>query len=184
MRIESDPAPIIVTALMAPQDFAWANTLRQRHFPPERNVLDAHVTLFHHLPPSSGRPKSKLDCMTRLVRRIARRPMRDAERGVVNLGRWRCLSGWRVRSCWRCARNWPIRFSRAADPTGPARRPRLHITVQNKVKAGEVKARGLAELSLNANFVASAACRSAGLGSFYYRGGPWEPIGRHMFRGR
>merc|ERR1712034_58212 len=37
---------------MGAADFAWANALRRRHFPPERNFLDAHITLFHHLPPS------------------------------------------------------------------------------------------------------------------------------------
>ena len=45
-------APIIVTATMGDADFAWADGLRRAHFPPERNVLSAHITLFHHLPPS------------------------------------------------------------------------------------------------------------------------------------
>ena len=45
------PAPIIVTALLGASDFAWANSLRRAHFPPERNLVPAHITLFHHLPP-------------------------------------------------------------------------------------------------------------------------------------
>jgi hypothetical protein len=45
-------APIIITAEMGKADQAWANGLRAKHFPHERNFLDAHITLFHHLPPS------------------------------------------------------------------------------------------------------------------------------------
>jgi hypothetical protein len=43
-------APIIISALLGPEDFGWLNDLRRAHFPPERNQLDAHLTLFHHLP--------------------------------------------------------------------------------------------------------------------------------------
>jgi hypothetical protein len=45
-------APIIITADMGKTDQAWANGLRRAHFPAERNYVDAHITLFHHLPPS------------------------------------------------------------------------------------------------------------------------------------
>jgi hypothetical protein len=38
-------APLIVTAELPPDLQAWATSLRQRHFPPERNYLAAHVTL-------------------------------------------------------------------------------------------------------------------------------------------
>ena len=44
-------APIIVTALFAPEDQAWFDRQRQAYFPPERNHLAAHLTMFHHLPP-------------------------------------------------------------------------------------------------------------------------------------
>ena len=44
-------APLIVTATLPPSEFAWADALRRAHFPPERNYLQAHVTLFHALPP-------------------------------------------------------------------------------------------------------------------------------------
>ena len=46
------PAPFIVTAELPGEVFAWANGLRRAHFPPERNNLAAHVTLFHSLAPS------------------------------------------------------------------------------------------------------------------------------------
>jgi hypothetical protein len=51
--IASSPsAPIIITATLGPEDLAWADGLRRAHFPADRNVLPAHLTLFHHLPPS------------------------------------------------------------------------------------------------------------------------------------
>jgi hypothetical protein len=45
-------APIIITADMGKTDQAWANGLRRAHFPAVRNHVDAHITLFLHLPPS------------------------------------------------------------------------------------------------------------------------------------
>ncbi len=53
MAGEASGAPIIVTALMGPADFGWAEGLRHAHFPPARNLVPAHITLFHHLPPSA-----------------------------------------------------------------------------------------------------------------------------------
>jgi len=44
---------LIVTAELAAEDFAWLDRLRQAHFPPERNRLRAHLTMFHALPPSA-----------------------------------------------------------------------------------------------------------------------------------
>jgi len=44
---------LIVAAEFAPADFAWLDRLRRAHFPPERNLLPAHLTLFHALPPSA-----------------------------------------------------------------------------------------------------------------------------------
>ena len=45
-------ARIIVSALLAPADQRRLDDLRRAHYPPDRNRLPAHLTLFHHLPPS------------------------------------------------------------------------------------------------------------------------------------
>jgi hypothetical protein len=42
--------PLIVTALMDAVAQERFDQLRRSHFPPERNHLDAHLTLFHRLP--------------------------------------------------------------------------------------------------------------------------------------
>ncbi len=60
---------MVVTALFGRQDQAWFNALRREHYPPERNMLDAHLTLFHHLPPSvNDELKHRLTQETRGVR--------------------------------------------------------------------------------------------------------------------
>jgi len=42
--------PLILTAQLPDGLQGWATALRTAHFPPERNYLAAHVTLFHALP--------------------------------------------------------------------------------------------------------------------------------------
>ena len=44
---------LIVTADFAPADFAWLEGLRRANYPPERNQVPVHLTLFHALPPSA-----------------------------------------------------------------------------------------------------------------------------------
>jgi hypothetical protein len=41
----------ILTAELDAESFAWLDGLRRRCFPPERNVLSAHLTMFHGLSP-------------------------------------------------------------------------------------------------------------------------------------
>lgn len=42
--------PLIVTLKIDAESFDYFDSLRRRYFPPERNFLSAHLTLFHHLP--------------------------------------------------------------------------------------------------------------------------------------
>lgn len=44
------PQPLVLTLKLDQTTFDLFNELRQQHFPPERNFLPAHVTLFHALP--------------------------------------------------------------------------------------------------------------------------------------
>ncbi|MEO7655623.1 MAG: 2'-5' RNA ligase family protein, partial [Sphingomicrobium sp.] len=44
---------LIVTAELGNEDQAWLDRMRRAHFPPERNQLAAHLTIFHALPPSA-----------------------------------------------------------------------------------------------------------------------------------
>ena len=54
---------------------------------------------------------------------------------------------------------------------------RPHVTIQNKVSPAE--ARALLR-TLEADFTPRPV-QIAGLASWWYRGGPWAPLSRHMF---
>ncbi|MBW6525786.1 2'-5' RNA ligase family protein [Sphingomonas sp. RHCKR7] len=175
----SDPdapslAPIIVTALFGAADQAFLDAQRRAFFPPERNQLAAHLTMFHHLPPSGAAElRQRLVAETRGVP-----PPRARLAGLVSLGRG---VAYRVESAALEA----IR-ARLAEAFRGLLTPqdqagwRAHVTVQNKVEPGEARAL-LARLT--AEFVARPVT-IAGLGAYWYRGGPWEPLSRHLFDAR
>jgi hypothetical protein len=166
-------APIIITATMGKAEQAWANRLRTAHFPPERNYLDAHITLFHHLPPAHlGEIKSRLAAMAR-----EHAPPPATLCDVMMLGRG---VAYRV----DCPALLAMRDALADGFTGlltpqDQARPRLHITVQNKVEPAVAKA-------LHAALLAEFHPRPfaiTGLAAHYYRGGPWEAIQAWSFSG-
>ncbi|WP_332804509.1 2'-5' RNA ligase family protein [Sphingomonas sp. RT2P30] len=165
------PAPIIVTALFGAADAAWFDRLRRQHFPPERNHLAAHLTMFHHLPPSlAGEIKRQLASATRGVAaphaQIA---------GLVSLG---AGVAYRIDSDDLRAIRGRLadHFTGMLTPQDQAGwRP--HVTVQNKVRPDVARALLRA---LEADFTPRRLA-IAGLASWWYRGGPWEPLSRHMF---
>lgn len=174
MSAQETLAPVIITAQMGKGDQAHFNALRQQHFPPQRNFLDAHITLFHHLPPMHlSEIKARLAA---LARESAPPPAILSE--VMMLGRG---VAYRI----DCPELLAMRdelvegFTGLLTPQDQAR-PRLHITVQNKVEPREAKA-------LHALLSAGFQPRQlpiTGLSAFYYRGGPWEPIQSWSFSGR
>ena len=165
-------APLIVTAEL-PQDLAsWATGLRRAHYPPERNVLDAHVTLFHSLPPSCE------DEMRDLLALIACRPPVPARlTGVMALGGGTAL---RIESEGMLALREELaeRFFGLLTPQDQ-HPPRLHVTIQNKVTKREAR-------ELQQQLAAELQPRDfafRGLALHRYRGGPWEFVKRWLFRG-
>jgi 2'-5' RNA ligase len=164
-------APIIVSAIFGDEDFAYLDRLRREHFPPERNQVPAHVTLFHHLAPDlAAELKQRLLGATRKQARP-----RAALAGLQNLGRG---VAFRIESP-------ELEAIRAdlADAFAPMLTPqdsagwRPHVTIQNKVQPAAAKAL-LAQLSAT---LSPRPLVIAGLASWWYRGGPWEPLSRHMF---
>jgi hypothetical protein len=165
-------APIIVTALLGRADFAWADGLRRAHFPPDRNLIPAHLTLFHHLPPSA-----LAEVAARLKRLCAGPPPAARLTEVMLLGRG---VAFRVDSPDLMAMRDELAdaFTGLLTPQDQVR-PRLHITVQNKVSPQEAKALAA---QLRADF-RSRPLAIAGLAAWRYRGGPWESAMQAMFRG-
>ncbi len=166
-------APLIVTAQLPPDIFSWATQLRTEHYPPERNHLKAHVTLFHALPHFVAGE------LRELVGRIAGRtaPVPARLEGVMSLG-----SGTALRlsspALLECRDEIAERFTGLL--TGQdSHPPRLHITVQNKVTPAEAKA-------LQAELGARMEPRDfafRGLEVHAYHGGPWELLHAVRFRG-
>jgi hypothetical protein len=173
MVAPDSPAPLIVTALLGAADFAWADGLRRRHFPPERNVVPAHISLFRHLPPA------RLDELSRLLRDLAAEPPPSARLAqLIPLGRG---VAYQVHSPELLAMRDHIaeafRYDLIPQDQG---RPRLHITVQNKVEP--VVARALLQ-ELAVSFSARPLA-IIGLAVWHYRGGPWQPAFSVKFRGK
>ena len=49
-----EASPLIITLALNKEAFAFFDSLRRTYFPAERNFLQAHLTLFHHLPPHAA----------------------------------------------------------------------------------------------------------------------------------
>lgn len=168
------PAPVIVTAEFGKADFAWLDRLRRTHFPVERNQLPAHLTLFHHLPPSL---LPELDGRLKAEVRAMRRPSATIGDAML-LGRGVAL---RV----RCEMLEALRERLAETFTGSltpqdAARWRPHVTIQNKAEPAEAKT---LHARLTADFQHARPLFLAGIATHFYRGGPWEPIARYPFAG-
>ncbi|GAA0300664.1 2'-5' RNA ligase family protein [Sphingomonas oligophenolica] len=160
-----------MTALFGKADAAWFDALRRAHYPPERNQLPAHLTMFHHLAPSLAEElKRRLAEETRRVKAPLARVA-----GLVSLGQG---TAFRIESPGLA----DIR-DRLGDAFAPMLMPqdsagwRPHVTIQNKVGPAAAKA---LQHRLEAEFIPRPVA-IAGLASWWYRGGPWAPLSRHMF---
>jgi len=134
--------------------------------------VPAHLTLFHHLPPSVERELGQ-----RLAIYAATPRPRARLAGVIDLG---AGTAFRVESeeLEDIRHDLADAFRGILIPQDKA--PwRPHITIQNKVEPRE--ARRLQE-SLRATFQ-PRPLEVKGLASWRYMGGPWEPIRTHIFRG-
>ncbi|WP_336964141.1 2'-5' RNA ligase family protein [Sphingobium aquiterrae] len=157
---------------MGAADFAWADGLRRAHFPPERNRLPAHLTLFHHLPPSV-----EAELLRRLAALCASPPPPARLAGFIDLDGGVAL---RIESPALMAMRDELASAFAGMLTPQDRAtPRLHVTIQNKVPP--VRARTL-QAALEKGF-RPRPFMIAGLAAWRYMGGPWLPIRAMPFRG-
>ena len=166
--------PLILTLALHPEDQARFDRLRTLHFPPERNQVPAHVTLFHQLP---GAERDAVQA--RLTAEAASLPsftvqasgLRFLGRGVAyNLHAPELLA---LRA--RLARAWaPWLTPQDAQGWRP------HVTIQNK--AAPNAARALRD-AMQASF-APFAVRATGLHLWRYLGGPWDLAAEHQLTGQ
>jgi 2'-5' RNA ligase len=165
--------PLIVTLLLDPASQARFDDLRAAHFPPARNHLAAHVTLFHALP-GEGEPQVRSD-LAELARRA---PFPVAVTGLRPLGRGVAYD---LASAELAGLHRELALRWRDDLTPQDRQPlRPHVTVQNKV-APEAARALLADLQ--ADFTPYDV-QAEGLALWRYLGGPWEPVGVQRFSQR
>lgn len=163
---------LIVTADFGPADFAWLDGLRRHHFPPERNLVPAHLTLFRALPPSA-----EDEAKRQLALHAAAAPPAALIAGLMDLGggvAFRVVSD----DLERIRREIGSHFHGSLSSQDSAGwRP--HVTIQNKVSSST--ARGL--LAVLERDFSPRPLAIAALSLHRYVGGPWEAVARYPFRG-
>lgn len=145
---------------------------RRQHFPPERNIVPAHVSLFHHLPAEAG-PEMRAILATACA---GFAPMPATVTGVMSLGKgtaYRMQIDGRLHAMLASAWHGMLR---AQDRQ--AWRP--HVTIQNKVTADA--ARSL-HAGLSAGFMPFGG-HAVAVRIWHYLGGPWELVEEFGLVGR
>lgn len=164
-------SPLLVTLALDAATFAWLKALRDRYFPPERNVVPAHVSLFHHL------PGEEEDSVRRSLAGAA------ADRGPIPL---RLATLKRLGKGMAATVEAPglaavhARLARDFSPwlTAQDRQPfRPHVTIMNKA---EPHAAALAFLELGGSWEPRDGT-GEGLLLWEYLGGPWRLVERYPF---
>lgn len=164
--------PLIVTALLGAADQARFDRLRTAYFPPERNQLGAHLTMFHALPHMlEDELRYRLAALAGEVA-----PLRATVSGLMNLGggvayrivsdeldsiRAELLDAFRGHLSQQDSHGW-----------------RPHITVQNKVTSSVA----VATLNILERDFTPRPLAVTGLAFHHYEGGPWRLGRRYPFR--
>ena len=171
--MDDTSAPLILTLAMDDASFERFDALRREHFPPDRNLIPAHLTLFHHLP--GGEREGEVAGVVGDACRMYR-PMTLRVTGLKFMGRgvaYTLESAELARLRGLLAEVW------FGSLTGQDRQKfRPHVTVQNK--AAPEEARALHE-RLSAGF-APFEVEGRGLLLWRYLGGPWDLVGEYPFR--
>ncbi|PPS43385.1 2'-5' RNA ligase family protein [Chroococcidiopsis sp. TS-821] len=163
--------PLILTLKLDRITFEFFNELRQQHFPPERNFLPAHITLFHALPGeaelSIQQTLQNLSLETPPLPLLFSQP-RFLGKGVAVEAQ--CSELVQLRQ--QLAATWNMWLSKQDQ-----QRYQPHVTIQNKVTSEEAR-------QLYNQLVSSWDSLNGygeGLLLWYYKGGPWELAGEFNF---
>jgi 2'-5' RNA ligase len=161
----------ILTIRFDPEAQEHFEGMRQRYFPPERNRVPAHLTLFHVL------PTTEEICSTLAMTASATKVFPIAVTGLRSLGRGVAytMAGPEVHSVHRLL---SFLFAALLSPQDK-QKFRPHVVVQNK--STEAQAKELLAL-LQASFDAFTV-EAHGLDLWHYRDGPWELTRQFDFTG-
>ncbi|MCJ8163554.1 2'-5' RNA ligase family protein [Pontibacter sp. E15-1] len=167
-------SPLILTLEMDEASHTFFNVLRQAHFPKERNYLQAHLTLFHHLPGSQL--SEILHTLKELCQTQEKLTLEVV--GLKNIGRGVAFS---LQSPDLIALHGQLQRRWLAWLT-PQDKQKLwpHVTVQNKVRPAQ------AQELLHALYNTFTPFPVSGIGFqvWAYQGGPWELLHTLAFSGQ
>ena len=161
--------PLILTLSLDQESFLYFNELRRAYFPPERNFIDAHVTLFHHL--------QNDDQTIKAVRQaaLAQPVFTLIASDVISLGRGVAFY-LNSNELIHLHKTLQQQFSGQLTPQDQ-QKLRPHVTIQNKVSVVEAQ-QLLAQLKSTFKPLHVTA---TGLQLWEYLGGPWKLAGQFDF---
>ncbi len=165
--------PLILTLRFDQASFDRFDRERSRHFPPDRNFIPAHLTLFHHLPGllrETITDEIAARCSEQAGFPMLVAKLRSLGRGVAYVIESSELSGLHA----DLASRWTAHLTRQ-DAQGF----RPHVTIQNKVSP-DVARKTFEALSCSFEPFQAVA---TGLLLWHYKGGPWESADEFAFEG-
>ncbi|WP_205500831.1 2'-5' RNA ligase family protein [Rufibacter psychrotolerans] len=157
-----EPNPLILTLTLDQEAAAFFTALRIQHFPPERNYLQAHLTLFHKLP---AQEESIGEVLSTLSRTLAPLPLQVTD--LMSLGRG---VAYRIASeeLQHLHKTLQAQWGPFLSPQDK-QKLRPHITIQNKVAPAVAKE---LEQTLRQTFT-PFSIKGTGFTLWEYLGGPW-----------
>jgi hypothetical protein len=170
INVQMEQAPLILTVSIDTEGFQYFNSLRQKHFPPDRNFIDAHLTLFHALP----NEQRIIDAVNELANRQSSFILQVKEPASIGKGVAFPLESAEIIALHRTLQSKWIDFISAQD------RQKLwpHITIQNKVPLHESqKLRDELQKSFKPFHVVAT-----GLRLWEYLNGPWKFVEESIFK--
>jgi hypothetical protein len=161
--------PLILTIKIDESSFNYFNGLRKNHFPPERNFIEAHLSLFHALP----NEKSIIETIKNMAAKYSEFEMMvQSAKSIGNGVAFPLVSD----DLTSLHRQLQVLFHGFLTPQD-SQKIWPHITVQNKVPADKAKA--LFD-DLQDSFVSFSAT-ALGLQVWEYLGGPWKEVDEFLF---
>ena len=164
---------LILTLGFDAESFTRLEPLRQRYFPPARNFIPVHVTLFQQLPDAA---------LNRVIGSLAHAasgeaPLPFCATGILDFGGGsavdlECAPARALQT--RLRNSWSDILTDSDD-----RARKLHVTVQNKTDRDTAK---VTQAALRSDFTRWEGVFDRLL-LWHYRGGPWERAGTFPFTG-
>jgi 2'-5' RNA ligase len=164
-----DPGTDLLTLRLDTASQAFFDQMRQQYFPPERNLIAAHVTLFHTLP----QVPEITAALEAAAARTASYPVYVT--GLRSLGRG---VAYKLESPELMVLHRDLSVAFSGCLTAQDRQKfQPHVVIQNKVTAARAKSL----MAILEPQFRSFDVHAQGLDLWHYMGGPWEHARTFLF---